>query len=122
MKALNQLFTFLSSVIILTVFTFGVANANNENAMVAAKQFNAEEYAKAYAAITKAETAIAKSEAARAEEEVARAEEEAARAKAYAKARAKARAARAESIVETEEKAVRSESGSRFELKEGRKQ
>ena len=50
MKALNQLFTFLSSVIILTVFTFGVANANNGNAMVAAKQFNAEEYAKAYAA------------------------------------------------------------------------
>ena len=50
MKALNQLFTFLLSVIILTVFTFEVANANNENAMTAAKQFNAEEYEKAYAA------------------------------------------------------------------------
>ena len=67
MKALNQLFTFLSGVITLTVFTFGVANAHNEYAMAAAKQPSVEAYTKAHAAekvaraeaIAKADVAIA---------------------------------------------------------------
>ncbi|WP_350657625.1 hypothetical protein, partial [Psychrobacter sp. S1-30-MNA-CIBAN-0213] len=33
MRVLNQLLTFLSGVIILTAFTFGVANANNRYAI-----------------------------------------------------------------------------------------
>ena len=92
MKALNQLFTFLSGVITLTVFTFGVANAHNEYAMAAAKQPSVEAYTKAHAAekvarteaITKADVAIAKANAAIAKVESARAEEKIARAKAYA--------------------------------------
>ena len=99
MKALNQLFTFLSGVITLTVFTFGVANAHNEYAMAAAKQPSVEAYTKAHAAekvarteaitkadvaIAKANAAIAKVESARAAEKAVRAEEKIARAKAYA--------------------------------------
>lgn len=92
MKALNQLFTFLSGVITLTVFTFGVANAHNEYAMAAAKQPSVEAYTKAHAAekvaraeaIAKADVAIAKANAAIAKVESARAEEKIARAKAYA--------------------------------------
>lgn len=94
MKALNQLFTFLSGVITLTVFTFGVANAHNEYAMAAAKQPSVEAYTKAHAAekvarteaITKADVAIAKVESARAEEKIARAKAYAAWAESNAEA------------------------------------
>ena len=127
MKALNQLFTFLSGVITLTVFTFGVANAHNEYAMAAAKQpsveaytkahaaekvARAEAYAKADAAIAKANAAIAKAEIARTEEKAARVKVEAARAEAYAKAHA----AWAQSSAEA--KADREVSFKRIELKE----
>ena len=92
MKALNQLFTFLSGVITLTVFTFGVANAHNEYAMAAAKQPSVEAYTKAHAAekvarteaIAKVESARAAEKAVRAAEKAVRAEEKIARAKAYA--------------------------------------
>lgn len=85
MKALNQLFTFLSGVITLTVFTFGVANAHNKYAMAAAKQPSVEAYTKAHAAEKVARTeAIVKANAAIAKVESARAEEKIARAKAYA--------------------------------------
>lgn len=87
MKALNQLFTFLSGVITLTVFTFGVANAHNEYAMAAAKQPSVEAYTKAHAAEKVARTeAIAKVESARAEEKIARAKAYAAWAESNAEA------------------------------------
>lgn len=131
MRLLNQLFTCLSGVIIVTAFTFGVANANNEYAMVVAEQSSAEAYAKAYAAekvareeayakaeatIEKADETIAKAETARRKEKAAMEKAAAARAEAYAKAHA----AWAQSIAEEKEKekADRTVSYKRTELKE----
>lgn len=112
MRLLNQLSTFLSGIIVLTVCSLGVASANNEYAMVAAEPSSAEAYAKADAAIAKANAAIAKAEIARTEEKAARVKVEAARAEAYAKAHA----AWAQSSAEA--KADRAVSFKRLELKE----
>ena len=127
MRLLNQLSTFLSGIIVLTVCSLGVASANNEYAMVAAEPSSAEAYAKAQAAgkvaraeaYAKADAAIAKANAAIAKAEIARTEEKAARVKveaARAEADAKAHAAWVQSSAEA--KADREVSFKRIELKE----
>ncbi|MGO2125270.1 hypothetical protein [Psychrobacter sp.] len=90
MRLLNQLFTFLSGVIVLTALAFGVANANNEYAMDQAQQSSAIETMERPAM----ETASMEKAAA-----LARAE---ALARAAAIAKANAYKARVEAIKKTE--------------------
>ena len=65
MRLLNQLSTFLSGIIVLTVCSLGIANANNEYALAEAKQpsSDAYEYARAASAKVEAEKAAAYAEA-----------------------------------------------------------
>ena len=92
MRLLNQSFTLLSGVIVLTALTFGVANANNEYAMEQAQQSSTD----ARASVAMAEAALAK---ATADEYEARAE---ALAKVAETAKANAYKARVEAIKKTE--------------------